>query len=566
MHPNPAKGTAPIVPDGRRAGRSVSRTSLSRVAPSRADWVITGGRVALALSSLLGFWFGPLESPWSNTATLTLLVLYAIHACVLFFLLRMPWVAPRTWPLATHLIDLAVFSLLMFFTQGPTSPFFVYFVFSVVCGTLRWGTFGAFWTAVIAISVFLSFGAYDARVLADPAFEVYGFLLGAICLAVVATLIGYLGLHGERAHREVATLAGWPQTVGGERQAVVRDAMGRVAAALRARRVVLVWEQPEEPSTNVVMWEAGAFEWTREPPGLLESFLTPRAATESVPARLDLSAAPSWVVRGQGANGELFFLDPRRLTADEMALGEVAARLTAATLDSLYLLTRLREAVASEERVRLARNLHDSVLQSLTGVALQLQTARQLLDRNPRGALARFREMQETLAAEQHRLRNFIKELRPFPSTDQIDRTGFGGRLADLCDRIQQQWGMRVELVTQDEDHASFAALHKDISYLVNEALINAARHAQASWVSVDLAARDGDVRIEVVDDGHGFPFSGRYDLDALVRMKTGPDSLKDRVLDLSGQLEIDSSPQGARLIMTLPIHRPATRAPASAD
>lgn len=549
-------------------GRPVSRTGLSRVAPSRADWVITGGRVALALSSLLGFWFDPPEPAAHNSATQTLLLVYAVYAFILFFLLRMPLSDPRTWPLATHLIDLAVFSLLMFFTQGPTSPFFVYFVFSIVCGTLRWGTFGAFWTAVIAISVFLLFGAYAARVLADPAFEVHGFLTRAVCLAVVATLIGYLGLHGERAQREIASLAGWPRTVGGEKQAVVRDAMGRVASALRATRVVLVWEQPEEPSTNVAMWNAGVFEWTREPPGLLEPFLAPPAAAResTVPSRLDLSAAPSWVVRGQGANGELFFLDPRRLTADEMALGEIAARLTAATLDSLYLLTRLREAVASEERVRLARNLHDSVLQSLTGVALQLQTARQLLDRNPRGALARFREMQETLAAEQHRLRNFIKELRPFPSTDRIDRTGFGGRLADLCDRVQQQWGMRVELVTQDEDHASFAALHKDISYLVNEALINAARHAQASWVSVEIAAVDGDVRIEVVDDGHGFPFSGRYDLEALVQMKTGPDSLKDRVLDLSGQLEIDSSPQGARLTMTLPIDRSAAREPASAE
>ena len=82
----------------------------------------------------------------------------------------------------------------------------------------------------------------------------------------------------------------------------------------------------------------------------------------------------------------------------------------------------------------------------------------------------------------------------------------------------------------------------------MNEALINAARHAQASWVSVEIAANEGEVRIEVVDDGHGFPFSGRYDLDALVKMKTGPDSLKDRIIDLSGQLEIDSSPQGARL------------------
>ena len=191
------------------------------------------------------------------------------------------------------------------------------------------------------------------------------------------------------------------------------------------------------------------FELTREPPASSSPLRRP-PPFERVTSRFELSAAPSWAVRGQGVEGELFFLDPRRLTSDEMDLGEIAARLTAATLDSLYLLTRLREAVASEERVRLARNLHDSVLQALTGVALQLQTSRQLLNRNPRVAQARFREMQETLAAEQHRLRNFIRELRPFPTNDPTDRVG-SAPASDLCRRIEQQWGMRVELALTND-------------------------------------------------------------------------------------------------------------------
>ena len=371
--------------------------------------------------------------------------------------------------------------------------------------------FGTFWTAVITISVFLAIGLYALRV-GRPAIELPVFLIRAVYLAVVATLVGYLGAHAQRAHREIASLAGWPRTVVGEKQAVLRDALGRVAAVLRARRIVLDLGAAGRAIDPCRLWDAGAFEWTREPPDLFDTAAARRrlpARSTALTSRCDLRSAPSWVVRGQGVEGELFYLDARRLTADEMALGEVAARLTAATLDSLYLLTRLREAVASEERVRLARNLHDSVLQSLTGVALQLQTARQLLDRDPRAAQARFREMQETLAGEQHRLRNFIKELRPFPTSDPLDHGGLGLRLADLRRRIQRQWGMSVEIAVPDESHASLAALDQDIYYLVNEALINAARHAQASWVSVEVAVHDGDVRIEVVDDGHGFPFAG---------------------------------------------------------
>jgi signal transduction histidine kinase len=543
----------------------MSESRGGHAAPSRVDRVIAGGRVALALSSLLAISTDPSAPAAYASTTYTLLIAYAIHAFTLLCLLLMPLSLPRHWPLGTHLIDLAVFSLLMFFTQGPTSPFFVFFVFSIVCATLRWGTFGTLWTSVIAISVFLSLGVYATQVLADPAFDLHVFLIRAVYLAVVATAVGYLGLHGQRAHREIASLASWPRIVVGEKQAVVRDALDRVATVLRARRVLLVWEQPDEPSTNVAVWDDGAFEWTREPPNLVEPGGSASPASvrlSGLASRYPLRAAPSWTVRGQGAEGELFFLDGRRLTVDEVALGEVAARLTAATLDSLYLLIRLREAVASEQRVRLARNLHDSVLQSLTGIALQLQSARQLLGRDPRAGQARLREMQETLAGEQHRLRNFIKDLRPFATSDPTDRSELSVRLSDLCRRIERQWGMRVELAVPDSGLENFAPLHQDVYYLVNEALINAARHARASWVSVAVVAGDSEVRIEVVDDGHGFPFSGRYDLGALQKMSAGPGSLKDRIVGLSGQLEIDSSATGARLIMTLPVDQ--TSAPVS--
>jgi signal transduction histidine kinase len=538
--------------------------AVSYPVPSRAERVIAGGRVVLGLFSLLAIWLDPSTSEVSTVPIYQLLVAYAIYALIIFALVWLPIKMPGPLPIGTHIIDLAMFTLFIIFTEGQTSPFFVYFVFSIMCGTLRWGWPGTFWTAVIAISIFLTLGFYATRVQQDPSFELYRFIVRAVYLTVVAALVGYMGAHQQRAHRELAALAGWPQDVVGERQALLRDAMARVAEVLRARRVVLIWEQPEEPSTNVVLWHKDAFEWTREPPGVFGPLDDTKTTTES-PAfvkRFGVHSAPSWAVSGQGAQGRLYCLDLPRLTLDDMTLGEISARLMTATLDSLYLLTRLREAVASEERVRLARNLHDSVVQALTGIALQLQTARQLLDRDPRGALARLREMQETLAGEQHRLRGFISRLRPFQTSDQFERGGLAGRLTELCRRIEKQWGMRVHLATNDAKHPALAPWREDIYYLINEGLINAARHAQATSVTVELRVEPGAIRIEVVDDGRGFSFAGRYNLDELVEMSTGPDSIKDRILDLSGQLEVDSSEKGARLIMLLPASTPTTTGP----
>lgn len=528
--------------------------ALSHAAPTRAERIIAGGRVVLAAFSLVAIWLDPSELPSYESIAYTSLALYAVYALTLLAFVWLPVSLPRYWPLGTHVFDLAMFALFIFFTEGPTSPFFVYFVFSIMCGTLRWGWSGTFWTAVASIAVFLGLGFYATRVLQDPTFELHRFLIRAVYLTVVAALVGYMGAHAQRAKRELTSLAGWPQNVAGERQALLRDALARVAEVLRAPRIVLVWEQPEEPSTNVATWHNGAFEWTREPPGLLES--SSEGSNPEWPSafakRFGVGFAPTWAVTGQGARGQLICLGTRRLTFDEMALGEIAARLTTATLDSLYLVTRLREAVASEERVRLARNLHDSVVQSLTGVALQLQTARHLLDSDPAAAQARLREMQEALAGEQHRLRNILGELRPFPTSEQLDPRTLTGRLRDLCRRIERQWGMRVHLVAPDAN-AALAAWQQDIHYLVNEALINAARHAKASSVSVEVRVTGGRVQIEVADNGRGFPFSGKFDLEALRRMDAGPDSLKDRMQDLSGQLEIDSTAHGARLVMTLP-------------
>ena len=61
-------------------------------------------------------------------------------------------------------------------------------------------------------------------------------------------------------------------------------------------------------------------------------------------------------------------------------------------------------------------------------------------------------------------------------------------------------------------------------------------------------------VRIEVADDGHGFPFEGEYDLPALIGSDLGPASLRDRIASLGGSLSLRSSRQGSRLEIGVPL------------
>src|SRR5207244_10212181 len=77
---------------------------------------------------------------------------------------------PALLPPITHAFDLVAFSIFMYFTHGPTSPFFVFLVFALLCAPLRWLWRGTLWTAVAALVVLTGLGLYAAGFLHDPEF------------------------------------------------------------------------------------------------------------------------------------------------------------------------------------------------------------------------------------------------------------------------------------------------------------------------------------------------------------------------------------------------------------
>jgi signal transduction histidine kinase len=203
--------------------------------------------------------------------------------------------------------------------------------------------------------------------------------------------------------------------------------------------------------------------------------------------------------------------------------------------------------------VRLACDLHDGMLQSLTGAALQLQALAGLLDDGEtETAREQLREIQRLIAADQRDLRFFIEELKPVPRTPP-GAAGLGERLDELAERLKRLWGLRVEIHLQDLDGQLSEAFTRQLYRLLREALFNVARHAGATTARVEVARQGKTLRIAVTDDGRGFPFQGRYDHEELARRKLGPVSLKERISTLGGSLAIDSAPGHTRLEVSLP-------------
>ena len=553
---------------------------------SRAERLIAAGRVVLAVFSLLAVWLDPSSETTSGYARLldALVPLYFLYALLLAVV---EW--SRHAPLyrlrfLTHAFDLTVFVLFSFFTEGPASPFVVFFVFSLVCGTLRWQSRGTVWTAAAALAAFIGMGVYAIEVERRPTLALNGVVVRGMYLVVVATLLAYMGEYEERVRKEMSRLAAWPRVVPGEAQALAREVLQHVAGVLGAPRLLLCWDEPEEPWRYLAWLSAGRFQVTREAPDVFEplvaeplaesSFLCPESPAgasvlhtapeglrrwhgspfhpDLVP-RLGESGLLSLALRGDSVEGRLFALDKPGMTSDDLVLGEIVARQVAARMDHFYLSQRLQQAAASEERIQLARDLHDGVVQSLTATALQVELARNLIAGAPEAARERLLEVQRLLAAEQHDLRIFIGQLKP--TLPGMSEPGFdlAARLDDLRGRMERQWGLEVKLQAAPLQSRVPDGVAQQIYRIVHEALVNVARHAGATAVRVELGLEGGGVRIAVADNGRGFAFRGRYDLAGLTEQSLGPVVLRERVASLGGSLVVDSTDEGVRLEIALP-------------
>jgi PAS domain S-box-containing protein len=218
---------------------------------------------------------------------------------------------------------------------------------------------------------------------------------------------------------------------------------------------------------------------------------------------------------------------------------------------------RLQQLAAARERTRLARDLHDNVLQSLAVAGLNLEAAIQGLKVDPQVARQQLCGVQNLIVQEQREVRSFIDELKFATLVPGEMDFKFGYLLQQLAKTVEQQWHLRVELKVEGFDGQVPAVLAREVYQIIREGLVNAARHAHASVVEVDLKADDRLARVTVSDNGCGFPFRGHYDDAALASTGLGPAVIKSRVASLGGALAIDSAESGARLEVTLPLSSP---------
>jgi signal transduction histidine kinase len=414
-----------------------------------------------------------------------------------------------------------------------------------------------------------------------------GMLVTGVQVVLVGGLLAWLSDYLERTRSRTSFLLGWPPMVPVDRSGLAQSLLDHVARALGVSHAVLAWEDNEEPWTWIAHWSDGnvALERTTAEelgplaPDALQSqpFVvseggrasgTWQLVTQSNRTACSEDPLPASIrrlcngavvlsipIQGESMHGRLFVPDPPDGGVDELVLGDLLGRQLALRLDQQGVFERLRAGALSHERLRIAQDLHDGVIQSLAAASLKLESARQLLRDRPQAAAQLIHDVQDLLLTEQRELREIVGTLGP----DEASATRAGGgqsfqaRLGTLVDRIAAYWGLEVVLHDRLDAAATAAGRGHQVCCLIQEALVNASRHGRATRVEVDLASDERELRLRVADNGGGFPFKGVLDMAALRASGLGPQSLMQRLLGLGGTMEIASSAAGATLTMRFP-------------
>ena len=246
------------------------------------------------------------------------------------------------------------------------------------------------------------------------------------------------------------------------------------------------------------------------------------------------------------------FRDPDKQALSAFA-SSVAQRLVA---ERSVEIKRLRYGMEAREheRTRWAREIHDEAIQGLGALRLKLAHARDLDEQAAMSATVEA--VLEGLGEEIDGLRHLITELRPAA----LDDLGLAAALEALARRAQAIDGLEVQteidLGPESDQRRLDAELESTIYRVVQEALTNVSRHAQATRATVSVLEREGLIRASVTDDGQGLPEAERLGPrgDGL-EGGFGMSGMRERAELVGGELELVPAPgKGTTMRLTVPL------------
>jgi signal transduction histidine kinase len=392
-------------------------------------------------------------------------------------------------------------------------------------------------------------------------------------------VFAFFGVGRERSANRLNQIASWPKT-SAQVYAETDDhwltsSLAHIAATLQVPRILIVWEIVSEPYLFTIFFAEGKCKHDRVAAGTfdnlvpvelqdvvfastdvkLKEYFTATGPNDSADQVVDktlqtkynISSACSAPFSSDNCKGRLFLLDRPDWGQEDLSLAEIVTAHLGNEIEYYAIWTQLEETAANRERMRLFRDLHDGTLQSLTAAALQLKMIADHSDEKSRGKIDHIRRL---ILGEQRRIRAFVDE-RHFLSSEQPVKVR--NIIQRKIKNLESQWNCLIRLSVTPQDAILPNEIVHQIEFLIAEAVANAVQHGEASSIDIAIEWAAGEVKLRIVDEGHGLPgILGSYSLAQLANLGIGPQSILKRITNLRGTILLISSRNGVELFITI--------------
>ncbi|HEY3025775.1 MAG TPA: histidine kinase [Pyrinomonadaceae bacterium] len=531
-------------------------------------------RLILALSALLIIYIDPSEPDRFVAITYAALVLYSAYSAVLYFL---SFRHDRQLPFGVaHWIDVGCYLVLIALSSGTNSIFFFFFFFAILSASFRSGFKAGLQVTIVSAVAFTLIGVATSP--SEPDFQLNRFLLRPIYLLVLGYMMAYWGgseiMLKRRLNllKEVTTLANPRFGI----EHTLASVMKRLQAFYDADLCLLIYFDAQAQKHRLMRLERSSAKSSAraEPiPETLAQLLLSlpehmavlykgrrnlsfqgsdyyafdtlnrkrtedgRAASALLAVQLEASSFVSIPLELHGqSTGRLYLTTPRRVFTklDVGFLMQVVEQI-GPIVENIRLLERLASRAAEQERQRLARDIHDSVIQPYIGLQYKLAAIRNKIaaGQDVPGDIERLFQM---TVNEIKGLRGFVRGLK--------DSDGKQDDFMSAVRRFAAQFADNYDLDVQVESKGAInvnGRLAAELIKIIHEGLSNVRKHTEATSSKITLECVKSSLQLSIENDDTSS--------DEKLRVPFTPGSITERAEELGGHVRVQRSPDGCTVI-----------------
>lgn len=252
---------------------------------------------------------------------------------------------------------------------------------------------------------------------------------------------------------------------------------------------------------------------------------------------------------------ELFYRHDTALSVEESSLFEALASHLAGAMENLRSAALARESAVADERQMLARELHDSIAQSLAFLKIQMQLLRSAMsDSRPAAIEAALNELDAGIRESYSDVRELLLHFRTNTHAEDMEPA-----LRETLSKFELQAGLRPSLAIHGEGLPIAPDVQVQVLHIVQEALSNIRKHAHARQVELRVDTHP-QWQVTIRDDGLGFDARGGPPDGTHVGLRI----MRERAERIGAELSLESGPQGTCVTLRLPQNPPTPAAPTS--